>query len=570
MPVSSDDHSVSTDLLARVPLAIRNVLEIGCGTGEFGRAYKLRNPLARYVGVEIREAAAGKAREVLDHVIVGNIEDPLTIGRIDACRHGESFDALVVTGALGYLLNPGATLRELRSRVATAGVCTLSIPNLSSWRLMAQQFRGRWDYLEGDLSSSGHVRFFTRDTAIEMLREAGWEVLDAAPGRRWPQETDADAVLKLPIGGKLGADPEKIQRDASAFEWNIRATNGPCPPRLHVAALGLKKQAGVTEARVDHPLAALSTNPFVRAVWDHGQLSIPKGWDKGVLVLHRQFMTDPGFYRSVSGLADKGWILVSDMDDDPGNWPQFQANDYLAFRGVHAVTVSTPALAQAVRQLNPNVQVFENAIFSLPHASAFTPKQGNKVRIFFGALNRREDWARVQTSIVKAALQRKSAIHFVVVHDEAVFASIPPELSKEFHPTVPHERYMQLLATCDLAMLPLNDTPFNRFKSDLKFIECCAAGVVPICSSLVYAEKQVHREIGVFATTPEEWATSLLWLLSDVSEIAARREKGLRYVEQDRMHSQHIHSRMGYYEHLMANRDVLELGRKARIGLKNV
>ncbi|MDZ7863243.1 hypothetical protein [Acidovorax sp.] len=129
---------------------------------------------------------------------------------------------------------------------------------------------------------------------------------------------------------------------------------------------------------------------------------------------------------------------------------------------------------------------------------------------------------------------------------------------------------MQLLATRDLAMLPLNDTPFNRFKSDLKFIECCAAGVVPICSSLVYAEKQVHHEIGVFATTPEEWATSLLRLLSDVSEIAARREKGLQYVERNRMHSQHIHSRMCYYEHLMANRDVLELGRRARIALKNV
>ena len=45
-------RNVNPDLLDRIPLNIQAVLEVGCGTGALGGAYKLRNPQVHYIGVE--------------------------------------------------------------------------------------------------------------------------------------------------------------------------------------------------------------------------------------------------------------------------------------------------------------------------------------------------------------------------------------------------------------------------------------------------------------------------------------------------------------------------------------
>ena len=41
------------DLLHRIPVTAEAVLEIGCGSGALGEAYKRINPTATYIGVEI-------------------------------------------------------------------------------------------------------------------------------------------------------------------------------------------------------------------------------------------------------------------------------------------------------------------------------------------------------------------------------------------------------------------------------------------------------------------------------------------------------------------------------------
>ena len=69
-------RNVNPDLLDRIPLNAQAVVEVGCGTGALGGAYKLRNPQARYIGVEAMSEPAAQASGVLDRVIVGNAEDP--------------------------------------------------------------------------------------------------------------------------------------------------------------------------------------------------------------------------------------------------------------------------------------------------------------------------------------------------------------------------------------------------------------------------------------------------------------------------------------------------------------
>lgn len=334
---------------------------------------------------------------------------------------------------------------------------------------------------------------------------------------------------------------------------------------LTVAALGLKKQAAVTEQRVDYPLSALNELPGVRAFWSSEGLHIPPDTPVGVIVLHRQFMNSPGLVAAIERKISQGWVVVSDIDDDPRNWNEFVESDYFAFRGVHGVTVSTEAVAELMRQWNPNVAVLPNAILNLPHFVRQVPKNGKHIRIFFGAINRKNDWQGIMDGIRSALYGLAEKVELVVVHDKEFYENFDDRLSKTFYPTLPPAEYLSVLQSCDIALLPLENTEFNRLKSDLKFIECCAASVVPICSPVVYQLKSEHQEIGLFATSARQWKEAIEHLCSNTRYIEERKNRGYEYVEASRLHQHQAPFRYKIYKDWLSTRRLLEVQRIERL-----
>jgi hypothetical protein len=562
-------------LLQRIPVDASCVLELGARQGLLGQAYLRRNPAATYIGVEPDPALAQQARGRLSGVIeapLGSSESWTVFqGEVQGALQGRLPQALVLPGTLHQSQDPVHALSHLRGLCAAGAVCVAGVANLSHWGVMEQLLAGRWglDAAQGaDRPGAvplSNLHSFTLDSAVAAFQRAGWSVLDAVPLTVAPPEKTAQALKRWePLARELGLDVQKVQRDLSAQQWVIRAVNGPAPKPLNLAALGIRKRAGVTEARVDFPMSALASLPGVQAVWSSQNLSIPSGWAPGVLTLQRQFMNMPEFNAGIERLIQKEWVVVSDIDDDPHHWPEYVQSNFRAFRGVHAVTVSTEPLAQMVRQWNPHVQIFANAIAELPDVAPGTPKNG-VIRICFGALNRGEDWAPVMPHLARAARELGPAAQWVVVHDRAFFDALPADCGKTFHPTLPPQHYLAALAQCDVALLPLADTPFNRLKSDLKFIECCAAGAVPICSPVVYAERPGHLDIGVFAQTPQAWHDELVALVRDPASLQARRSAGHRYVLQQRLHAHQAPLRRAWYQSLAAQRGALELERQARL-----
>jgi 2-polyprenyl-3-methyl-5-hydroxy-6-metoxy-1,4-benzoquinol methylase len=550
--------NVNPDLLAKIPVTAKRVLEVGCGSARMGEAFKARSPQSQYFGIELFESAANEATKVLDGVICANIEQDTTV----PLKLSPNFDTLVFGDVLEHLQDPWKVLAELRQYIEPGGSCIACVPNVAHWSLVAGLLQGKWDYQDAGLLDRTHLRFFTLDSAVQMFQKAGWTVVDATPRNLWPDKTEAALKALLPAAQAIGGDVSKARQNMSALQWVIRATNGAGPKPLSLAAVGLKKMAGVTEARVDHPMMMLNSLPEVRAVWSAGGLSLPKEMTPGVLVLHRQFMAEPAFNESMEGLVAKGWTLVAEIDDDPHHWPQYVESDFYAFRGVHAVTVSTEHLAGIIRKFNPNVQVFENAVLSIPHREE---SKNQKLRIFFGALNRKADWLPIIEGVKQAALENKDAIEFVVVHDKEFHDALSNTVAKTFLPTLGIEKYTEVLATCDIALLPLNDTPFNRCKSDIKLIECASAQVAVICSDTVYATKPEHHEFVVFANTQAEWKEAISKLIKDSALRQTNVAKALSYVKAQRMHAQQAPNRLAYYQSLVQNRTALEQQRHQRI-----
>lgn len=552
--------NVNLDLLCKMPLNAGRVLEIGCGSARLGHAYKLRSPGSKYFGIELFEEAAKGAIDVLDGVLCADIELDSSIAK----KLAPSFDVLVFGDVLEHLHNPWKVLKDLRQYVEPNGTCVACIPNVAHWSLISGLLQGKWEYADQGLLDQTHLRFFTIESAVEMFHQAGWTVMDASPRNLWPDKTKHALELLMPAATALGADESKVRLNLSAYQWVIRATNGPRLLKLSVAAMGLPKVAGVTEARIDHPMMALQSFPEVNVVWSAGELSLPRQMEPGVLVLQRRIMDGTEFVQSLNNLVAKGWILVNDMDDDPRVWPQFEASDFNAFRGVHAVTVSSEHLAGVIRQFNPNVQVFENAVLSIPHREE---AKGERLRIFFGALNRMADWQPIIEGIKQAAIENKDAIEFVVVHDKEFHDELPEGIQKFFFPTLDILKYNELLVTCHIALLPLNDTQFNRCKSDIKLIECAAAQVAIICSETVYAIKPEHQEFVIYANTSNDWCEAITKLVKDSALRQTNTAKALAYVKNSRMHAYQAQLRLDYYANLVKNKEDLELQRQERIRL---
>lgn len=553
--------NINLDLLSKVPINAKRVLEIGCGSGRLGEAFKARSPSAQYFGIEKFEPAALEARTRLDDVLCIDLEEDLSLTQSLAPR----FDALVFGDVLEHLQDPWHVLAELRHYIEPGGVCVACIPNVAHWSVLSGLLQGQWRYADEGLLDRTHLRFFTLDSAIDMFQKAGWTVLDASATKLLPDHSQSAMDAMLPAAMALGATEKKARSDLSTYQWVIRALNGPDAVKTNVAAVGIKKFAGVTEARIDHPMRALESLPEAKALWSEGKVTLPDGVTEGVLVLHRELMTDEKFKAQMEKLIASGWLLVNDIDDDPYYWDGFVDSNFYAFRGVHAVTVSTEHLAGVIRQFNPNVQVFSNAMLSIPHVIEKNENSG-PVKIFFGALNREADWQAVISGICQAALELKERIEFVVVHDKGFYDALPDEVPKTFLPTLEIEKYTEVLASCDIALLPLNDTEFNRCKSDLKLIECAATQVAVICSKVVYATNPEHAKFVEFATTPEEWHESLLQLVNKPALRKERTVQGLAYVKAQRMHAQQAPQRLAFYQSMLKNRKELERQRLARIG----
>jgi SAM-dependent methyltransferase len=143
---------------------------VGCGGGVFGAAVK-SSRACTVVGVTYSEAEAVQARERLDRVEVADLNDfePDSLG---------TFDCIVCSHVLEHLHDPQQVLSRLRACLAPGGVLLVALPNVLFWKQRLDFLRGRFRYTEGGLMDCTHVRFFDWYSADQLLRDAGFEVVE--------------------------------------------------------------------------------------------------------------------------------------------------------------------------------------------------------------------------------------------------------------------------------------------------------------------------------------------------------------------------------------------------------
>lgn len=556
-----EDEVPRMEILDLIPPDAHVVVEFGCGRGATGAAFLRRAPQCRYYGVAGSDEEARAAARVLTAAVVGSVAsfDPAAFGLSD----------------IDCFVYPPEALAGLTKDVLKRHAACLSVSGQLVFRLENPAYlRRMMALLSGEAVPQAGM---TQAQLAELLRHAGfsrnyffsqYDAVDAA--LRKAPETQALLECVQAWRQAVGQQPLPKGADVWAKSYVVRA---PKEPRRTIAVQSLLGEALVTaRPRITEPAKFMETVPgfFARQSKNAIDMALAKHVEGSIVIRQRQGFTSFEEAQKVTAqLRTQGHLIIYEMDDNPILWHQKNVvSRYMDYRGAHAVQVSTPALAEVVRPYNPHVLVFENELMELPAArdyEAEAEEHHGRVTVFFGALNREREWQEILPALNRAAKKYAGKLFFCVLADQASFEALETQ-DKEFvgDPKqyggryVPYDVYTKMLHSADIALLPLQDTPFNRGKSDLKFIESAGHGAVVLASPTVYERTVVDGCTGCIYHSPEEFEAKFAHLVEDAEGRHAIARAAYGYVRDHRLLSQHYMERYLAYQELSMQRAELD------------
>jgi 2-polyprenyl-3-methyl-5-hydroxy-6-metoxy-1,4-benzoquinol methylase len=160
-----------TEILDLVPEGVNRVLEVGCGTGQTLSMLKEKNLCKETVGIELVASVASQASKIVDKIYVLNVE----ISELP-CELGK-FDLILLLDVLEHLVDPWDFLLKLKSNyLSKKGKLIISLPNARHFSLVLPLLAGSFEYVERGILDKTHLRFFTKKSAIALIKSAGLNV----------------------------------------------------------------------------------------------------------------------------------------------------------------------------------------------------------------------------------------------------------------------------------------------------------------------------------------------------------------------------------------------------------
>ncbi|MBO9998540.1 MAG: methyltransferase domain-containing protein [Cyanobacteria bacterium SID2] len=532
---------INPQLLEFIPDDARSIVEIGCGTGAVGRAFKEKHPEAKYVGVELEPEVANIAATRLDAAIAANVEH-LDDPKLQFAP--ESLDCLVYGDVLEHLRDPWRVVRHHVSWLKPGGTIVASIPNVQNWTILRDLFQGQWEYKDEGLLDRTHLRFFTLETMKAMFEDAGLQVLKV--GRTLchnPKEFDR-LYPHLEVVAKVLEQP--LDRFKLLVETHQFVVLAHKPQRRLLIQTLMMAPLACDRVRVLEPDEFNNRIPGVRAVSSekNAVLSIAEPDEEKVFVWQRALLVPSVALQQQKNLIHRGYLVVAEIDDDPMRWPQFEQTNFFTYRSCHCVQTSTEPLAEFLRQFNPYVKVFPNHLAQLPPPRPATDYE--VMTVFFGALNREEDWQGILEPMNRVLGEFGDRVTVKVLHDRKFFDALTVT-KKVFSPFCSYEIYQKVIRSSTVALLPLEPTRFNRMKSDLKFLECGGQGVAVLASPTVYDGSIIDGKTGLIYRSVEDFEMKFRALLSRAELRRKLGQNAYQWVAEHRLLERHARDRVNWY-----------------------
>jgi len=146
------------------------VLDIGCGTGNFGQLI-MKEKGAEVWGIEIEPEVAQIARRSLHKVLCGDAEELIH------SLPDQFFDLICFNDSLEHLLWPEKILEQCKLKLRPGGEVLCSLPNMRYFRVIYNLvFKKEWEYEEAGILDKTHIRFFTINSINNMFQRCGYTI----------------------------------------------------------------------------------------------------------------------------------------------------------------------------------------------------------------------------------------------------------------------------------------------------------------------------------------------------------------------------------------------------------
>ena len=159
-------------------------------------------------------------RSEVIHADIETIDD-------DTWKKFKNADCFIIGDTLEHLRDPWRILKKIRTLLSPRGVVVCCIPNAQHWSLQVKLNMGDFRYQESGLLDRTHLRWFTRQTIIELFKDAGFDVGVIYP--RIFNEPHKEKFLPLlkKIAEAAGANSDVTHKDSLALQYIVVAKINP-------------------------------------------------------------------------------------------------------------------------------------------------------------------------------------------------------------------------------------------------------------------------------------------------------------------------------------------------------
>jgi len=328
-----------------------------------------------------------------------------------------------------------------------------------------------------------------------------------------------------------------------ARQWLNRRADAPlaapCPKRskIRVTVFSLEaRDYACARLRLVAPLTALS-DEIELCWWNDGNNPADSLEHADLIVIQRGFprqeteqILDALFALGKPVLYDLDDLLI-DLPDTNPHWAEYQAcRPFIVscLERATAVSVSTGELAKALKAYNRNIHLLPNLIDDGLFRGRDRKPGGPVVIGYSGTPTHTTDLEFISSALERIAVKYgdQVAFRFLGCATDRLaalpgFSSLPFDLD--------YRSYARKLgeAGIDIAVVPLADTPFNRCKSNIKWLEFSACGIPGVYSNLPpYSGSIRDGETGILAGEKSDaWFDAIDRLISDETlrrDMAAR------------------------------------------------
>jgi len=254
--------------------------------------------------------------------------------------------------------------------------------------------------------------------------------------------------------------------------------------------------------------------------------------------------------RFVYSLDDNFFDLIQENKD----WPPAKFLPIVTFllSQADSVLVSTPTLRARLLEYNPNIIVLPNQLderlLIIRHPSEINlfTKPDRIVIGYMGTLTHDEDFMMILPALKAINQHYPGRIELQICgvfrnnDSKMEFQELPVRYISPLPEEQEYPMFMLWFTSqvhWDIAISPLQETPFNNCKSDIKFLDYASIGAAGIFSqSPAYISTVQHKENGWIAeNTPEAWEDALETLINDSDLRLKISRNAMRYLYSDRI-----------------------------------